>query len=262
MPLRPLLSHRLRYFPRRQVGSDHRTLLLKWHRYRYTSIEHWLNSHIRISYYDWRIVSRIAIVSPGQQIPPLTRRSNVKNELSRRRHRPVLLTITAAGTSPASRLGPLVPAADGMLSNAETPGVSTFGPPPAAACDVVAIPNGDTAVPGIALESSSGSALHSLSASATLIAIGAPPADSCCDFTLIDSIIKNPRNPPSPKTSGSARCSDAVARNRASCTAGFVNDACHTSSNFSRSRSSPTHCSCGLLSITFCSANSYAPADS
>src|SRR5580704_19020074 len=120
----PLLTHRLRHFPGRQVGRDHGTLLLKWHRYRYARIEHRLNSHIRISHYDWRIVSRIAIVSPRQQIPPLTRRRDMKNELSRRRHLPVLLTMTVAGTSPASRLGPLAPAADGMLSNAETPGVS------------------------------------------------------------------------------------------------------------------------------------------
>src|SRR5208282_2270850 len=220
-----------------------------------------LDWHIRISHFDRRIVSRVAVVSPGQQVPALAGLRRVKYELSRWRHRAALLTITAADTSSASRLGPLVPVAEGILSNADTPGVDPLGPLPAAPVDAVVIPNGVAVGTGV-LAASVWSAIHSLSASATLIAIGAPPADSCCDFILIDSITKNPRNPPLPKTSGSARCCAAVARNSASCTAGFVNDECHISSNLNRSRSSPTHCSRGLLSITRCSMKSYAPADS
>src|ERR1700735_4625084 len=174
MRSQPLPTHRLRHFPGRQVGRDRGTLLLERYRYGYSGVEHRLDSHIRISHYDRRIVSRISIVSPRQQIPPFAGCRNVKYEASRWRHSPALLTMTAAGTWPASRLGPLAPAVDGILSNADTPGVSTFAPPLAG--DVDAIPSGDT---GIVLDSSGKSLLHSLSAKATRIAIGDPPADSC-----------------------------------------------------------------------------------
>src|SRR5579862_9994079 len=100
-------------------------------------------------------------------------------ELFRRRHRAVLLTMTVAATSPASRLGPLAPATAAIFSNAETPGALAVGD--------VTIASDAAAVVGVALESRIESASHSLSASATRIEMGAPPADSCCDFTLIDS---------------------------------------------------------------------------
>src|SRR5208283_1840422 len=261
MPSQPLRTRRLRQFPGRQAGRDRRALLQDRHGDRYTGIEHRLNRYIRISHYDRRLVSRIAIVLPGQQIPAFTGRRNVKYELSGRRHRAAFLTITAAGTSSASRLGPLVPVADGILSNADTPGVDPSGPLPAVPVDAVMIPSGVTVGTG-AVEASAWSAIHSLSASATLIASNPPRTDICIDFTLIDSITKRPRYVPTPKISGSARCCAAVARNSANCTAGLVKDTCHISSKFSRCRSSPTHCILGLLSITRCSAKSYDPADS
>src|ERR1700735_5023971 len=252
----PLLTHRRGGLPGWQILRDHRALLENWHRDRYSGLEHRLNWHIRISHYDWRIVSRVAVVSPGQQVPALSGLRSVKYELSRRRHRATLLTITAAGTSSASRLGPLVPVGDGVLSNADTPGVDALEPLEVVPGDAVVIPSVVNVPRDNELKSDAASAIHSLSVSATLIAIGAPPADNCCDFTFIDSITKNPRNPPSPNTSGSARCVAAVARNSASCAAGFVNDACHISSKFNRSSSSPTHCRRGLLSITRCSGKS------
>src|SRR5271163_4531404 len=121
----------------------------------------------------------------------------MKYERSRRRHSAALLTITAAGTSSALRLVPRLPVAEGMLSNADTPGADdAFGLIAAASVDAVVIPSGESVAAGKALERSWESAIHSLSASATLIAIGVPFADNCCDFILIDSITKNPRKPP------------------------------------------------------------------
>src|SRR5208283_4706540 len=219
----PLLSHRHAGLPGRQILRDHRVLLHNWNCDRYSPIEHRLNWHIRISHYDWRIVSRVAVVPPGQQVPAFAGLRRVKYELSRRRHRGTLLTITAAGTSSASRLGPLVPVGDGILSNAETPGVVGLDPLEVVPGEAVVTPSVVNVPSDNELKSDSASAIHSLSASETLIAIGAPPADNCCDFTFIDSITKNPLNPPSPNTRGNARCVAAVARNSASCAAGLVN---------------------------------------
>src|SRR5271156_4251987 len=173
----PLLTHRRAGLPGRQILRDHRALLKNWHRNRYSGIEHRLNWHIRISHYDRRIVSRVTVVPPGQQVPALAGLCRVKYELSRWSHRATLLTITAAGTSSASRLGPLVPVADGILSNADTPGVVALDPLSAVPVDAVMIPSVVNAPSANALKSDCPSEFHSLSGSATLIAIGPPPAD-------------------------------------------------------------------------------------
>src|ERR1700730_11045932 len=170
----------MRQFPGRQIDTHHCALLHDRYCKRNPSFEDRLNRDTRISHYDHLIVSRISIVSPPEQIPTLPSLRDMNYVLRSLRHRAALLTIAETGISLAARLGPLAPSAGERLSNADTPGINPGAPPSELLLTAGTIPigtkSGRTGTPG----NSSDSIAHSLSASAAVIAIGTPRAESCC----------------------------------------------------------------------------------